>query len=92
MRQVAQVHHVQESHEEELTEVQEVGAKVKNSRRTERAKVKKAKRDPVVMPLEPPYEIIRWLAGSPLILAASDEQRIRMQYAEFRERMKDARK
>lgn len=53
-------------------------------------KGKYAKRGPVVMPVEPPYEVLRWLAGNPIILAASDEQSLRKQYAEFRERMKAA--
>jgi hypothetical protein len=43
------------------------------------------------MPAEPPYELMRWLAGDPLLLAASDEQSIREHYAEFRERVKAAR-
>jgi len=51
-----------------------------------------AKRGPVIMPVEPPYEILRWLAGDPVILAASDEQSLRKQYAEFRVRMQAANK
>jgi hypothetical protein len=48
----------------------------------------KRTRDDVVMPVEPPRELIQWLAGDPLILAASDEQRIRKQYAEVRVRLR----
>ena len=32
-----------------------------------------AKRGPVIMPVEPPYEVLRAMAGNPVILAASDE-------------------
>lgn len=50
------------------------------------------KRGPVVLPLEPPMEVLRWLAGDPVIMAGSDEQGLRKQYAEFRERIKAATK
>jgi len=42
------------------------------------------------MPVEPPWEVLLWLAGNPVILAASDEQSYRMQWAQLREMLKDA--
>ncbi|OGT57563.1 MAG: hypothetical protein A3E01_08475 [Gammaproteobacteria bacterium RIFCSPHIGHO2_12_FULL_63_22] len=49
-----------------------------------------AKRWPVIMPVEPPYEVLCWLSGNPLILAASVEQSYRMMWAELREMLKEA--
>ena len=49
-----------------------------------------AKRGPVIMPVEPPWEVLLWLAGNPVILASSDEQSYRMQWAMLREMLKDA--
>ena len=37
----------------------------------------------VQIPAEPTHEIMMFLAGYPLLLAASDEERIRAWYAEF---------
>lgn len=50
------------------------------------------KRKPVLMPISPPYEFLKWLAGDPLILAASDEQSLRYQYAQFRTALRDSMK
>lgn len=44
----------------------------------------------VVMPREIPFEVLLWLAGDPVILAASDEKHIRKKWAELRERIKAA--
>lgn len=49
-----------------------------------------AKRGAVIMPVEPPYEVLRFMAGDPVILSASDEQIARAEYADFREQMKAA--
>lgn len=53
---------------------------------------RKRTRDDVVMPRNPPHSVLRWLAGDPLILAASDEQALRMQWAELRVRIRAAAK
>ena len=50
----------------------------------------KRTRDDVVMPVEPPHSVLRWLAGDPLILAASDEQALRRHWAELRARIRAA--
>ena len=51
---------------------------------------KHAKRGPVLLPVECPYEVLLMLAGNPVILAASDEQALRIQYAHFRAAMRAA--
>ena len=51
---------------------------------------RKRTRDDVVMPLEPPHSVLRWLAGDPLILAASDEQALRRQWGKLRARIRAA--
>jgi hypothetical protein len=42
------------------------------------------KRQQVVMPSKPPYEVLCAMVGDPLIFAASDEQRCREIYATVR--------
>ena len=46
---------------------------------------KYAKRGPVIMPVEPPYDVLLAMAGDPLILAASDELACRELYVLMRE-------
>ena len=41
-------------------------------------------RGPVTMPVEPPYEVLRAMAGDPLILAADEAQRARFLYTLIR--------
>ena len=50
----------------------------------DRVKRKRTRND-VVMPLDPPYSVLRWLAGDPVILAASDELACRELYDLIRE-------
>lgn len=38
------------------------------------------KRSPVIMPVEPPYEVLRAMAGDPVILAADEELCAYFQY------------
>ena len=45
---------------------------------------KYAKRGPVTMPKVPPYDVLRAMAGDPVILAASDEAHCRNVYQAVR--------
>ena len=47
-----------------------------------------AKRGPVIMPVEPPRDVLMAMAGDPVILAASDEQQAVFMYAVIREALK----
>ena len=42
------------------------------------------KRGPVIMPVKPPYDVLRYMAGDPVILAASDEAHCRNVYQAVR--------
>lgn len=44
-----------------------------------------AKRGPVIMPIDPPFDVLRALAGDPVILCASDEKQARFCYALIRQ-------
>lgn len=46
-----------------------------------------AKRGPVIMPVQPPFDILQWMAGDPIVLAASDEQTMREFYNGLRKRL-----
>ena len=46
---------------------------------------RKPKRGPVIMPIKPPYEVLRAMAGDPVILAASDEFAVRGIYETLRQ-------
>lgn len=51
---------------------------------------KYAKRGPVILPVECPYDVLLFLTGSPTILSANEEHSLRIQYARFRETMRAA--
>ena len=55
---------------------------MKNHPHSQRTKY--PKRGPVVMPVEPPHDVLRYMAGDPLILAASDEAHCRNVYQAVR--------